>query len=100
MTTRESQGAAPVSRPYAEPTAAVDAPQPSHAQEASRPDQASPADEAPPPAEAPAAAAAQPPEAGPHLEVVGTDQGAEQQESAADISNKVDRLLEELREVT
>ena len=45
-------------------------------------------------------AEASPSEAGPHLEVVATEKGAEEQESAAQISDKVDRLLEELREVT
>ncbi|MDJ0496838.1 MAG: DivIVA domain-containing protein [Acidimicrobiia bacterium] len=37
---------------------------------------------------------------GPHLEVVEAEEGAPPDESAADISDKVDRLLEELREVT
>ena len=42
-------------------------------------------------------------EASPHLEVVAQDepqQEGQAEESTADISDKVDRLLEELREVT
>ncbi|MDJ0925920.1 MAG: DivIVA domain-containing protein, partial [Acidimicrobiia bacterium] len=39
------------------------------------------------------------PDEGPHLEVVEATEG-EEHESTADISDKVDRLLEELREVT
>ena len=86
-----------------EAVAAPMEPQPEAAAHSEAPPQA---DEVPSHAEEPPqpeAPSAEPPpvaEPAPHLEVVETVEGGETQESASDISDKVDRLLEELREVT
>jgi cell division septum initiation protein DivIVA len=73
---------------------------PSEAAEAAPPPSAGPSDAPRPEEAAQFGEAARPGEAAPHLEVVATQSGGEPDESAADISDKVDRLLEELREVT
>ena len=84
----------------------TEAEMPAAPEESAQPEADAPSDQIPSPASAQqpeeaSHAEEQPaPEQGPHLEVVEADEGTQPDESAADISDKVDRLLEELREVT
>jgi hypothetical protein len=76
--------------------------EPSHADQADAPAEESPSGHeqelVPPQPEAVAAETSE--QAAPHLEVVESAENLDTEESAAEISDKVDRLLEELREVT